>query len=382
MVAGTKDNSEVKKARALKPSAQQPESGTAAQRRPRVGITGSFGRGNYGDELYIKTYQHFFGKWADLFLLTGLPRPSYLKDFGNAFVDMMDAVVLGGGDLLCPYRTQIDRDFVNPMYLRRPVHVAGIGVERNRPDVEPDVVTRWSKFLTDPNIRSVTTRDPGSAEWISEHIAPSLSVGSHPDLVCALPLPPASVPEGPRILGLVTRHIKHPKEYKLMQEIAADMMAKGWRVRHIIGGVGSHGVKDFENSKHLEAEGKETFYTEDLDDISRAIGECSLVLSMKLHTTLVSVMYGVPTICVNPVVKARAFMSAAGCDDLVFASNDRKIIDRIAAGVAPPPKDNIRKLRNDTSEYLCELSQSIWDDFRAADPARKSLPEKPALPSW
>lgn len=29
--------------------------------RPKIGITGSLGRGNYGDELYVKTYQYWFG---------------------------------------------------------------------------------------------------------------------------------------------------------------------------------------------------------------------------------------------------------------------------------------------------------------------------------
>lgn len=55
----------------------------------------------------------------------------------------MDAVVLGGGDLLCPYRLRIDPDFINPAYLQRPVHVAGIGVERNRPDIDPEVLAQW-----------------------------------------------------------------------------------------------------------------------------------------------------------------------------------------------------------------------------------------------
>lgn len=184
-----------------------------ARLRPKIGITGSFGRGNYGDELYVRNYQHWFGSWADLYLLTGLPRPVYFREFGESYVDLMDAVVLGGGDLLCPYRREIDKDFINPTYLRRPVHVAGIGVERNRPDIEPTVLRRWTKFLTDPAIHSISTRDPGSAEWICDHVKPSVPVSSHPDLVCALPLPAATRPEGPPILGLTTRHIKHPKEY-------------------------------------------------------------------------------------------------------------------------------------------------------------------------
>lgn len=349
--------------------------------RPRIGLTGSFGRGNYGDELYVRNYQHWLGPWADLFLLTGLPKPAYFREFGDASVDLMDAVVLGGGDLLCPYRPKIDRDFINQTFLRRPLHVAGIGVERNRPDIDPTVLRRWQAFLTHANVRSITTRDPDSATWIGEHIRPRVPVGAHPDLVCALPLPPALRPKGPPIVGLVTRHIKHPKEYVLVAEVARHLSEQGWRVRHIIGGVGGHGAKDLENSHHLVVPGKEVMHSEDLDDISRALGECSLVLSMKLHTTLVAVMYGVPTVSVNPVVKARAFMHAAGCDDLVLGSNDPRLTALVAAGVPPPPRDRVSQLRNEAAEAMRVLSQRLWDDFLDASPGRRQvLPASPPLP--
>lgn len=348
--------------------------------RPRIGLTGSFGRGNYGDELYVRNYQHWLGPWADLFLLTGLPKPAYFSELGEASVDFMDAVVLGGGDLLCPYRPKIDRDFINPAFLRRPLHVAGIGVERNRSDIDPTVLKRWKDFLTHPSVRSITARDPGSQAWIEEHVRPSVPVDAHNDMVCALPLPPVGRPEGPPIVGLVTRHIKHPKEYVLVAQMAQKLSRQGWHVRHVIGGVGSHGKKDLENSRYLEVPGKETFHSEDLDAISRALGECSLVLSMKLHTTLVAVMYGVPTVCVNPVVKAKAFMEAAGCGNLVVAPNDRRLIELIDASVPPPPPERIDALRNDASAAMRALAQQLWDDFRNATPARQSLPAQPRLP--
>jgi len=348
--------------------------------KPRIGVTGSLARGNYGDELYVRVYERWLGQWADLTLLTSIFRPKYFRDVRNNQVDAVDAVVLGGGDLLCPYRPRIDPDFVNPMYLRRPVHVVGIGVERNRPEIEPSVVETWREFLTHPSVRSISTRDPGSADWIKEHIRPTVAVRSHPDLVCALPLPRASRPKGAPILGLVTRHIKSPKEYAVMAEAARRLMSQGWRVRHIIGGVGAHGQKDFENAEGLIVEGKETLYTEDLDEISRALGECSLVLSMKLHTTLVATMYGVPTICVNPVVKARAFMESIGRGDLVFEPTDERMLDTIAAGVQKVPMEEVRRLRDEAIGYLQELSQSIWDDYRAYSPVRAGL--LPATMNW
>lgn len=351
--------------------------------RPRLGITGSLGRGNYGDELYVKTYEHWFGGWADLFMLAGLPRQYYFKKYAHEFVDLMDAVVMGGGDLICPYRERIDRDFINPMYLRRPFHVAGIGVERNKPDVDPGVVERWNHVLSHPSVVSISNRDPGSKEWIEEHLDVKVPVTDHPDLVCALPLPKATKPDDAPIVGIVTRHIKSAREYALLPEIAAKLSARGWRVRHIIGGVGGHGKKDFENAQLLDIPNKETFYTEDLDKISHAIGECSLLLSMKLHTTIVGTMYGVPTVCMNPAVKAREFMKAAGREDLVFNPLDRQLLELIDTDIPAPDPDMVDQLREEASAAIRALGQRIWSDFRSASPVREQiLSSSPEWPVW
>lgn len=348
--------------------------------RPKIGITGSLGRGNYGDELYVKTYQHWFGQWADLYLLTGLSYPKYFSEIKSNIVDLMDAVVMGGGGLLCPYREHIDPDFINPAYLKRPFHVAGIGVERNRDEINPGVLKRWSQFLKDPNVASISMRDSGSKAWLEEHIKPNVSVTSHPDWVCALPLPKIEKPEGAPILGLVTRHVKDTKHYSLMKEAAEKLRDKGWKIVHIIGGVGPHGKKDYDNSKLLKIDGKETMYSENLDDISRALGQCSLVMSMKLHTTIVSTMYGVPTICVNPVVKARAYMESIGLKELALAANDRKIIESIDNGVPGVSVEAIDKLRREASLALVDLGLRIWSGFRENSIIRDLLPEKPNIP--
>ncbi|MGL3151657.1 polysaccharide pyruvyl transferase family protein [Microbacterium sp. A82] len=344
--------------------------------KPRVGITGSLGRGNYGDELFVRVYEHWLGQWADLTLLTALHRPWYFRELRTTQVDIMDAVVLGGGDLLCPYRTQIDPDFINPMYLRRPVHVAGIGVENDLPETDPSVVEKWAEFLTHPNVRSISTRDLGSAGWITKHIRPKVTVVAHADLVCALPLPPVERSEGRPILGIVTRYARDPKDYRLLEEIAASYIEKGWRVRHIIGGIEGHGKRDFENGEELKIEGKETLYTKQLDEITRALGECSLLLSMKLHTTIVATMYGVPTVCVNPVVKIRAFMAAIGREELVVEPTDPRLIKILEDGVPDVPMDKVDKLRAQAVGYLKQLSQRIWDDYRNTSAARRHiLPE-------
>lgn len=348
--------------------------------KPRVGITGSLARGNYGDELFVRVYERWLGQWADLTLLTSVFRPRYFREIRNTQVDLMDAVVLGGGDLLLPCHSWIDPDFINPMYLRRPVHVVGIGVENKLPDFLPDVVSQWKSFLTHPSVRSISTRDEGSAAWISNHIQPEVEVSSHADLVCALPLPEVSRPEGAPILGIVTRYVRDPSDYEQLAEIGRRLLEQGWRVRHIIGGVAAHGQRDFENAEHLKIEGKETVYTEDLDLITRSLGECTLLLSMKLHTTLVATMYGVPTICVHPVVKTTAFMKAIGREELLVEPMDPRLWTLIVDGVPEVPMDKVEMLRADAIEHLRILSQRIWDDYRNESAVRQRL--LPASPTW
>src|SRR5699024_6401679 len=113
---------------------------------------------------------------------------------------------------------------------------------------------------------------------------------------------------------------------------------------------------------------------------SRAIGECSLLLSMKLHTTIVGAMYGVPTVCLNPAFKAREFMKAAGLEKLVFNSLDRDVLDVIDAGVSAPSPEKINQLREEASAALQELGQRLWDDFRSSSPIRERM--LPGTPPW
>src|SRR5699024_174991 len=275
----------------------------------------------------------------------------------------------------------IDLDFINPMYLRRPVHVAGIGVERNKPYIDPKVVEQWQKFLSHPSIASISNRDAGSKSWLEEHLAINTQVTAHPDLVCALPLPPVRRESSAPIVGIVTRHIKSPREYALLPEIAKILSDSGWRVRHIIGCVRWHGRKYYEKAKLVEIDNKEVVYSEHLDDISKAVGECNLLLGMKLHSTIVGVMYGVPTVCMNRAVKAREFMKIAGLEDLVFDSLDRNLLDLISEGVRAPDPVRVAKLREEAVVALKRIGQQIWEQYRSASPIRqRMLSESPNWP--
>ena len=111
-------------------------------------------------------------------------------------------------------------------------------------------------------------------------------------------------------------------------ELARSMQQKGWRIRHLILGTGSVGERDRANADDLVIEGKEVFYSEDLDDISRAIGECTALASMKFHGSVVATMYGVPSMVLIPTSKNRSFMRRIGREDLLSVFDDKRLTER------------------------------------------------------
>lgn len=85
-----------------------------------IAISGYYGMGNFGDELFLKTFQQFFSE-HNIF-----PWSSYID------LAQIDAVIIGGGDLLIPYH-------FNEVYFPRilskiPTWVYGVGVVTYYPE--------------------------------------------------------------------------------------------------------------------------------------------------------------------------------------------------------------------------------------------------------
>ena len=110
--------------------------------------------------------------------------------------------VIGGGDLIVPWRSG-DR-YWSTDFLRRPVHVIGVGVPTWR-EPKPAAMRVLRGFLQHGSVRSITARDEESAAWIREHLEPRVPVAMAADLVFALTLPPVTRPDGPPKMS-VGRH--------------------------------------------------------------------------------------------------------------------------------------------------------------------------------
>src|SRR5215210_8078598 len=93
--------------------------------RPRVGLVGFYGHGNYGDELFREVFCEHLGESVELrTVLDAGPRG--IADRLGGRVRASDAILIGGGDILNPW--SMATPYWVRSYLRRPVFIAGVGV--------------------------------------------------------------------------------------------------------------------------------------------------------------------------------------------------------------------------------------------------------------
>jgi polysaccharide pyruvyl transferase WcaK-like protein len=300
---------------------------------PRTGIVGFYGQGNYGDELFLDVFREHLAGATDLTVLTRAAHGP-IPPASRAAVRAQDAIVIGGGDLIVPWQTN-QRDW-SPDYLRRPVHVIGVGVPTWR-ESRPAAMRQLRRFLQHGSVRSITARDPESAAWIRDHLAPRVPVEMAADLVFALTLPAVVRPSGPPILGIVVRWRNDQDDFSAVRAMATRGRELGYRLRSIVLATGEVRRKDEAALARLGLPVDETVASDDLAALSRAIGECTMLASHKFHGTVVAAAYGVPAISMATTDKNRNLLRRLGRPEWVRAFHDPSLPDLIVAD--PPPVD-------------------------------------------
>ena len=338
-------------------------------KRP-IGIVGFFGHGNYGDELFLDVFRQFLGSKFDLKVIPDLERAPYFSRPVEEKVAEVDAIVMGGGDLIQRWNT--DPRYFDPAYLRKPFYLAGVGVpiyqNSAKHEEKPHIINRLRRFLGDPNVRMIGMRDDFGADWIRKKLEPTAPISSEPDIVCSLDLPPATKPAGLPILGIVTRQrrVSTPDDYTRLEELAAHATRRGFRIRQIILGIGSVGERDLANAPALNVPDKEVIYSENLDELSRAIGECTVLASMKFHGTVVATMYGVPSIVLVPTNKNRQFMARIGRSELVASHDSDRLIEIFGEnGPDPIDREQVMILRARSTAFMGKLRDHLINEVES-----------------
>jgi polysaccharide pyruvyl transferase WcaK-like protein len=329
--------------------------------RPSVGLVGFYGPGNYGDELFLEAFSQHLASDVDLGVVFDSPIRPYFRRPVRDVVRDRDAIVIGGGDLLISWSLS-DRYWLTD-YLRRPVHIVGVGVPTWRP-AKPNVVAYLRRFVRHGSVRSITVRDEESAAWIREHLRPRVAVETAADLVFALDLPPVERPSGPPILGINVRWREGNDDYSAVRALAARGRELGYRLRTIVLSTGDVRTRDERAFEELAIDGPdvERVASDDLGMLTRAIGGCSMLVSHKFHGTVVATAYGIPAISMSTTDKNRNLMRLLGRPEMVCAFDDPELPDRLTTEPAPPDAALRAELRRSAAEALAGLRARLLED--------------------
>jgi polysaccharide pyruvyl transferase WcaK-like protein len=320
--------------------------------RLRVGLVGYYGFGNYGDELFRLAFEAGLSD-IELVMLHDVPRRPYFLDDLARRVDQVDAIVIGGGDLLIPgYWTDF---YFEREYLAKPVFLHGIGVPRWSGG-DPAVMRRLKEFLRHPNVRHFNVRDVESAEWVNKTIIPSCTVSVSPDIVCGMDFgfAPRTVPPG-SVLGLITRK-QAVQDFTQIRMLVERSRSRGYSVKLIIAGNGLVGEEDRADAEASGLPVDEIIQTETIEQTTSAIVNCTIVASMKFHGCVVGTMAGVPTYGLLKTDKFINFYRALGIPHMLqdFRSEEApKLLDapsvpmpeRLRAGMRDESRGAMQALR-------------------------------------
>ena len=331
---------------------------TLRRDRPKVGLVGFYGPGNYGDELFLEVFRQHLAPAIDLDVVFDSPTKPYFQRPVRDVVREHDAIVIGGGDLLVPWGLG-DRYWL-PDYLRRPVHIVGVGVPTWRP-AKPAVVDQLRRFIRHRNVRSMVVRDAESAAWIREHLDPRVAVETAADLVFALDLPPAERPSDRPILGINVRWREGGDDYTALRALAARGQDLGYRLRTIVLSTDDVRARDERAFAELAIDGPEVerVASDDLGVLTRAIGECSILASHKFHGTVVATAYGVPAISMSTTDKNRNLLARLGRPEMVRAFDDPSLPDLITRPAVPPDPAITAAMAREARTALATLRERL-----------------------
>lgn len=262
----------------------------------KVGMLGYFGFGNYGDELFLDVWKDIF---SDSTLVgfkevTGKSKCMHSSDAErNDFAESVDAIVIGGGDLIRPTGK------INYWYqelLIKPVFLYGIGVATWL-GKEPKAVKQILGFLAHSNCISIGLRDIESYNWLVSN-APEIENKLYvtPDMVFSMQKNKKQIFQQ-KTIGIITRHQKKYEDRRIKQmRLIKDIYEEcGHKVVEILASTGPEKEWDIEGSKGWGI-GCEVLTFDNDQQITEAISSCDLIYSMKFHGCVVGLLHHVPTI--------------------------------------------------------------------------------------
>ena len=120
-------------------------------RRPKVGLVGFFGWGNYGDELFLEHWHRHLDAHFEVEPVHELLRAPYIVGDAMTKAQEYEGFVIGGGDLVIP--NKVSELYWNRAWLQKKVYIARVGVPTWIRNENPAVMEHMKEFFQPPNVR-------------------------------------------------------------------------------------------------------------------------------------------------------------------------------------------------------------------------------------
>lgn len=332
-----------------------------ANARPKLGLVGYFGWGNFGDELFLEAHHQYLGQDFDLTVANDLTVAPYFSRPVQELVDEVDGFVIGGGDLVNP--VAVSSLYWREEYLQKPTFVYGIGVPSTKRR-KKEAIIAYRKFMNHPNCKLVVARDRESYEWLRDNLQLGDKLHWYPDPVCALSRP-APKPQGDgKTLGVVMReHRSLNENMEHLKKMIAEARNNGYQIKHLVLATKELGSLDLARAQTLVEEGDELIHSESLHDLMSEIGACSMLATIKFHGMVVATMYGIPSIAMSVTPKNRNFLKMIERSEMLASYLSPELYKRVSFYPARIPNAVRYQLQRDAKKGYALLSKSIKSEL-------------------
>lgn len=329
--------------------------------KPKIGLIGYFGWGNFGDELFVEAHKQNLSEYFDLQVVHDLLESPYFTQGALGRLSDFDGYLIGGGDLVNP--NAVSPLYWREEYLKKPVFVHGIGCP-NVKLMESKSISKMRDFFCHESVKHIALRDIESKQWFDKVFRTSIETNVFPDAVFSLKIPPKDkVVE--KTLGVVLRsHRSLVGDYAAVRHAVDEAKSLGYSIKIIVGGTGDHGLKDFDEAKKFSKSDEEVIFKSDLMDLCKEISKCSLILSMKFHVLVVGVMYAIPVIQLSSTLKNRNLFRYLQRPDLLGNYQDELLFRRIPPVPAPIHSLIVSKLKRDSALGYAMLKDKMLSIYR------------------
>ena len=330
-------------------------------RLPDVGLAGYYGFGNYGDEMFRTCFELGLPDFR-LRMMHDMPRRPFFLGDKAARVRRVDAVLIGGGDLVIPgYWNGL---YFEEEYLEKPVFIHGVGVPRTGGDAK--VIDRLRAFVQHANLRYFNVRDVESRDWIEKHLKPRCEVEVSPDIVFGFDLPaPRPTGAGSR-LALVTRMTKGgtPEDFQPLRALTQEARRRGIHVSLVIAGAGQIADDDYADAVTRGLAVAEIVSCETMEDVTEAITACDIVVSMKFHGCVIGILAGRPTFGLLKSDKFVNLYRYLGLETMIMSYNDPKVATLLDIPARAIDADNLAALQRGAKAAMARLRTVMGEEFQ------------------